>query len=248
MLGMAWLVHAFEPKSHHFQTISQGPDARVRVHAGSCESFCHLTYIVFSGVGRCRSRGVRSCLPLTARQMVIRAAQRLDVLTGFAVLQFPAAYMVALILGILVEALTDTPREEARFTCHLFAGMAVIGLLVMAPEAITFDFTTLCALVILLRAFYDVSATYAHSVELVCGWGTVAAMGCALTTSNGYPTIMLLLFCSSRNLALRLAPDVPTFLRLALRVSRKKIISQNRSLVVFPGFYSCFQLLPPKPL
>ena len=99
----------------------------------------------------------------------------------------------------------------------------------MAPEAVSFDFTTLCAFVILLRAFYNVSATYAHSVELACGWVTVAAIGCALTTSSGYlalalitggfvflgvseifstaagvgPTIMLLLFCSSRNLTLR---------------------------------------------
>ena len=94
----------------------------------------------------------------------------------------PAAYMVALALGILVEALTDTPREEARFTCHLFAA---VGLLVMAPEAVTLDFTTLCAFVILMRALYDVSARYAHSVELVCGWVTVMAIGCALTTSNG---------------------------------------------------------------
>ena len=94
----------------------------------------------------------------TARQMVIKAAQRLDLLTGF-----PAAYMVAVTLGILVEALTDTPREEARFTCHLFAGIAVIGLLIMAPEAVSFDFATLCAFVILLRAFYDVSATFANS-------------------------------------------------------------------------------------
>ena len=36
----------------------------------------------------------------TARQMVIKAAQRLDILTGFAVLQFPAAYMVALLVVV----------------------------------------------------------------------------------------------------------------------------------------------------
>ena len=82
---------------------------------------------------------------------------------------------------------------------------------------------------ILLRAFYDVTGTYAHPIELVAGWIAVISVGCALTTSNGWlalilimvgfialsfaevfaapagvgPTIMILLFLSSTGLSLR---------------------------------------------
>ena len=130
-----------------------------------------------------------------------------------------------------MEFLTDTPREDSRGLCHALCLIAAGTLFFSTPEQFleSLDITTVLSTVILLRAFYDVTGTYAHPIELVAGWIAVISVGCALTTSNGWlalvlimtgfialsfaeifatpagvgPTIMILLFLSSRGLSLR---------------------------------------------
>lgn len=98
----------------------------------------------------------------STRQMVIKATQRLDIISGFTVLQLPTYYMVALSLGVVVELFTDTPREESRLTCHFFSILIVVSMFLMSSEAFAFNFETGFAMVILMRAFYDVSGNHAH--------------------------------------------------------------------------------------
>lgn len=127
--------------------------------------------------------------------MVVRAAQRLDIATGLIILQFASYYMLALTLGVFVEFLTDTPREDSRGLCHALCLIAAVTLFFSTPEQFleSLDITTVLSTVILLRAFYDVTGTYAHPIELVAGWIAVISVGCALTTSNGWLALVLIM-------------------------------------------------------
>lgn len=72
--------------------------------------------------------------------------------------------------------------EDSRGLCHALCVIAAVTLFFSKAEQFldTLDITTVISTVILLRAFYDVTGTYAHPIELFAGWIAVISVGCAL--------------------------------------------------------------------